>query len=183
MRNASDHYSSMRLLPELGCSGPYKIVNAALGPAMTALIEAAKNAGDHTLAAAARNVEAVGAKLDKETQTAISNALTNPEHAVKDAVKTGIKAANGVVDAGQASIRYAERTVSGYQDVLSKNASRLREGKVVDAMWHLGTDQLRANNEKAAKFMQESEIARQAAQAAVAAYGGLAGTAAFADHR
>ena len=41
-------------------------------------------------------------------------------------------------------------TVSGYGDVLSNADSRLRAGKVGDAIWHLGADKLRADNENAA---------------------------------
>ncbi|WP_156945000.1 hypothetical protein [Bradyrhizobium sp. Ec3.3] len=168
-------------LPSLDPSilNPSDLARAAF-PGAAAALDAAKNSGDPNLVAAAQNVEAVGAKLDKETQTAISDALTNPVQGVKDAVQTHIKAANDVIDAVRASARYAERAVSGYGDVLSKAESRVREGKVVDAMWHLGTDQLQSNNENAAKLMQESEAARQAAQAAASLYGGPAGTAAFA---
>ncbi len=48
----------------------------------------------------------------------------------------------GHSDAVHASVRYAERTVGGYEDVLSRAEIRAREGKVVDAIWHLGPDKL-----------------------------------------
>jgi hypothetical protein len=92
----------------------HPIVKTAF-PAVGPILEAARDSGDQNLAAAAQNVGMIGAKLDKETQTAISNALTNPAQGVRDAVQTHIKAANGIVDAFHASARYAERTVSGYR--------------------------------------------------------------------
>ena len=158
---------------------PSDVIKAAF-PGVGPILDAAQNSGDQNLVAAAQNLAMIGAKLDKETQTAISNALTNPAQGIKDAVQTHIKAANDIVDAVHASARYAERTVSGYQDVLTKAESRIREGKVVDAIWHIQTDALKTDNENAAKLMQESEVARQAAQGAASAYGGPAGSAAFA---
>ena len=166
-------------LPDPTKLNPTDIAKAAL-PGLAPAVEAAKRSGDPNLVAATQNFEALGAKLDKETQTAIANALTNPAQGVKDAVQTHLKAANDIVDAVHASARYAEREVSGYGDVLSKADRRVREGKVVDAMWNLGTDTLKTDNENAAKLMQESELVRQTAQAVANAYGGPAGTAAFA---
>ena len=149
-------------------------------PGWAPLVEAAKHSGDQNLVGAAQNLEALGAKLDKETQKAISNALTNPAEGIKDTVQTHVKAANDLVDAVHASARYAKRTVNGYGDVLSKNERRAREGKVVDAIWHIQMDSLKSDNKNASKLMQESELIRQAAQAAVSTYAGPAGTAAFA---
>ncbi|ESX63855.1 hypothetical protein X759_33270 [Mesorhizobium sp. LSHC420B00] len=148
-------------------------------PASIAINEAAKATGDQTLVASVLSFEALGTKLDRETQTAIKNALTNPSQAVKDAAQTQLKAANDAVDAIQASARYAEREARGYQDVLSAAERRAREGKVVDAIWHLGTDKLRVESDNAAQLMQESEVARTTAQGVASSYG-PAGTAAFA---
>jgi hypothetical protein len=144
------------------------------------LIDAAGRSGDSTLKSAAQNLQALGDKFDKETKTAISNALTNPAQGVKDAVNTHVKAANDFVDAVRASVRFAERAVRGYREVLSENEKRVREGKVVDAIFSIQVDALRSENENAAQFMQESETARQAAQALASTYGGPAGAAAFA---
>ena len=51
---------------------------------------------------------------------------------------------------------------------------------MVDAIWHIQIDSLKSDNKNASKLMQESELIRQAAQAAVSTYAGPAGTAAFA---
>ncbi|MGY3131174.1 hypothetical protein ACVWZM_001856 [Bradyrhizobium sp. USDA 4501] len=158
---------------------PSDVVKSAF-PGADLVLEAARTSGNQDLIAAAQNFQAIGAKFDKEMQTAISNALTNPEKSINDAVKTHVKAANDIVDAVHASVRYAQRTVDGYRDGLSRAGSRIREGKVVDAIWHLGTDKLAVDNQNAAKFMQESEQARQAAQVVASTSGGPAGAAAFA---
>ncbi|MGH0214464.1 hypothetical protein NKY66_11175 [Sinorhizobium meliloti] len=158
---------------------PMDIIKAAF-PTAPLMIEAVSNSGIPYLNSAAQNVAAIGTKLDKETQTAITNALTNPSKAIRDAAQTTLKAANDTVDAVEATARYAERTVNGNIEILDDAQARLREGKVIDAVWHLGTDRLGLENDNAAKLMQESEIARQVAQQAAAAYGGPAGAAAFA---
>lgn len=158
---------------------PVDVVKAAI-PGAAVVIEAARRSGDSYLQAAAQNVDAVGAKLDKEMKTAISNAFTNPTKGVQDLVQTHIKAANDFVEAASATVRFAERSVNGYGDVLSAAERRLREGKVIDAVWHLHTDKFNADQENAAKYMQDSETARQAAQVAASTYGGPAGAAAFA---
>lgn len=132
------------------------------------------------LNSAAQNVAAIGTKLDKETQTAISNALTNPAKGIRDAAQTAMKAANDTIDAAKAAERYGERTISGSANILTDAESRIREGKVVDAVWHLGSDRLRLQNDNAAKLMQESEVARKIAEKAALTYGGPAGAAAFA---
>ena len=149
-------------------------------PGLAPLREAAKGLGDQDLVAATQTFDAIGEKLEKETRTAINNALTNPDKAVRDAVQTHLKAANDVVDAVRASAIYAERTVQGYGNVLSNADARIRRGKVIDALWHINTDQLTNQNDNSAKFMQESEAARLAAQSAAGLYGGPAGSAAFA---
>ncbi|CUX65213.1 MULTISPECIES: hypothetical protein [Agrobacterium] len=157
---------------------PMELIKVAF-PAAPIMIEAVSKSGIPYLNSAAQNIAAIGAKLDKETQTAITNALTNPSKAVRDAAHTALKAANDTVDAAQATGRYAERTISGTIENLDDAQARLREGKVVDAVWHLGTDRMRLENDNAAKLMEESEAARQVAEKAVAAYGGPAAAAAF----
>lgn len=157
---------------------PMEIIKIAF-PTAPVMIEAVGESGIPYLNSAAQNIAAIGTKLDKETQTAITNALTNPSKAVSDAAQTALKAANDTVDAAEATGRFAERSISGNIEILEDAQARLREGKVVDAVWHLGTDRMKLENDNAAKLMQESEVARQVAEKAVAAYGGPAAAAAF----
>ncbi|MGO7324197.1 hypothetical protein ACCS80_36385 [Rhizobium ruizarguesonis] len=158
---------------------PIDVIKVAF-PTAEAMIQSVSSSGIPYLNSAAQNVAVIATKLDKETQTAISNTLTNPIKGVRDAAQTALKAANDTVDAAEASGRYAERMVSGTGDILDEAQVRLREGKVVDAVWHLSVDRARLENNNSAQLMQESEAARQLAQSAAATAGGPAGAAAFA---
>jgi urease accessory protein UreF len=149
-------------------------------PSAQIMIEAVGKSGIPVLNSAAQNIAAIGTKLDKETQTAITNALNSPNKAIQDAARTALKAAADTVEAAEATGRFAERTISGNIEILNDAESRLREGKVVDAVWHLSTDRMRLENDNAAKLMEESEVAREVAEKAVALNGGPAASAAFA---
>ena len=144
------------------------------------LRDSVKQAGDQILTTAVKNVEEVSERLDAETRTAIGNALDSTEKATQDVIKNYVKAANDVVDAVIACERFSERSLKGFGDSLTKAEARVREGKVVDAVWHMGTDQLNVDNKNASKLMQENEIVRQAAQGVASVYGGPAGAAVFA---
>ncbi|EJC80184.1 hypothetical protein Rleg4DRAFT_1798 [Rhizobium leguminosarum bv. trifolii WSM2297] len=118
--------------------------------------------------------------LASDATTAVQQALTNADKAKRDAARTVIKAANDGIDAVNAAERFAERQVKGIPDVLSAAQKRVREGKVVDAIWHIGIDQMRNTNKNASQLTQESELANQVAQGAAATYGGPGGAAAYA---
>jgi len=76
--------------------------------------------------------------------------------------------------------RYAGRELQDSGQVLSKAAQRVREGKVVDAVWGLGTEPLKNSEANAAKLVQESSVLKAAGAIAASAYGGPAGAAAYA---
>ncbi|ACM31128.1 hypothetical protein [Rhizobium rhizogenes] len=149
-------------------------------PLSGAINEVAKASGDQTLVAAVNSFEAIGAKLDTESQTAITNALTNPSKGVRDAAQNLIKSANDGVQAIQAAARYGERTLTNYQEVFSEAERRAREGKVVDAVWHLGMDPMTRQSANMAQLMKESDVARDAFKTLVTTQAGPAGAAAFA---
>ena len=155
------------------------VINIAF-PGAVAITEAALKTGSNVVISAVQNLEMIATRFDKNTQIAIANAFTNADRATRDAAQNITKSANDIVEAANASVRFAERSIKGTGEVLSKAEERLRDGKVVDALWHLGTDHLQTSNENAAAFMAESEVARQAAQTLAASYGGPAGSAAFA---
>ena len=115
---------------------PTDIAKAAL-PGLAPSVEAAKGSGDQYLVAAAQNFEVLGAKLDKETQTAISNALTNPAQGVKDAVQTHLKAANDIVDECMLPCDLLRERSAVTGTSCRKRIARVRAGKVVAAMWNL----------------------------------------------
>jgi hypothetical protein len=102
------------------------------------------------------------------------------EKATQDTGKTIEKAGQDVGTAGVAIARFVERELKGVGESLSAAEKRIREGKFVDAMWHLGTDQIKHTEANAAKAAQESNIIRTVGQVAATAYGGPGGAAAYA---
>jgi hypothetical protein len=63
---------------------------------------------------------------------------------------------------------------------LSNAEKRIREGKVVDALWHLATEHYQHTSENSAIAVQESDYLNTVASVAATAYGGPQGAAAYA---
>ena len=133
---------------------------------------------------AGQDVGETGKKAVDDTlntgKKAIDDVLRNSTKAVDDIARNAVKSANDIVDAGKAVERFVEYQVQGVGDGLSEAEKRVREGKIVDAAWHLGTDPAKHTVEGAAKAAQESELINFAGQAAASFYGGPAGAAAYA---
>lgn len=140
----------------------------------------AQGSGDPLLSRAAQNLDQFKKAISDEAQAAIDNAVKAQNKATSDVAQNLIKSANDIVDATAAVARYGEREVSGTIDVLSQAQQRVREGKVVDAMWHISTDSWQNTNKNAAQLAEENEIVSVAGQAVASAYGGPAGAAAYA---
>ena len=102
------------------------------------------------------------------------------EKAVKDTQAEVGRAAKNVEDAGNAVVHYVQKEVESEGKVLSNAQKRIREGKVVDAFWHMGTERLQATDDNAAAAAQESDLLRTVGAVAASAYGGPAGAAAYA---
>lgn len=102
------------------------------------------------------------------------------EKAAQDTVAETGRGVKNVEEAGTAIFRFAGRQIEGWGDTLADGEKRVREGKVVDALWHLGTDPLRKTEENAAKAAQESSLVNTVGQVAATAYGGPGGAAAYA---
>jgi len=111
---------------------------------------------------------------------AIDDILSNAQKAVDDVVWNYVKGANDIVDAGKAAGRFIEHQVQGAKESLSDAEKRAREGKIVDAAWHLWTDPYKNQEEGAAKAAQESALINAAGQTAASFYGGPGGAAAYA---
>lgn len=90
------------------------------------------------------------------------------------------KIGDGVPAALNAVAKFAERQAVEPFQSLSANLRRIREGKVLDAWWHLTTDHLSATEDNAGEAVTESELLRMALQYAASYYGGPWGAAAFA---
>jgi hypothetical protein len=102
------------------------------------------------------------------------------EKAGQDTGKTIEKAVQDTGKAGETVYKFGIRQIEGIGESVRDADKRLREGKVVDAIWHFSTDPLRHTEENAAKATQESELVRVAGQIAASAYGGPGGAAAYA---
>lgn len=150
-------------------------------PGVTVLgLAGAALGGDNELTKAAHNAKDFVNGFSDKSQEAIRKAINHPDKAVSDAAKNAVKAANDIIDAAKAAERYAERKIQSYPEILSDAEKRLREGKVVDAVWHLGTDEYRKDNANAAQLVHENELISTIAQSAAGFYGGPAGAASFA---
>lgn len=64
-----------------------------------------------------------------------------------------MKAANDAVDAVKAAEKFVERQLKGLPTILSDSEKRAREGKVIDAIWHVGIDQMKNTNKNAAELI------------------------------
>jgi hypothetical protein len=104
----------------------------------------------------------------------------NLEKAGRDSEAEVGRFGKNLEDAAHAIGHFLERQGQGAGAALSNAERRIREGKVVDAIWHLSTEPLQHTSENAALAAQESEYLNTVAQTAASAYGGPAGAAAYA---
>ena len=124
---------------------------------------------------AARPIVAGLACLLALMPVAIMGAEPGPAAQVKNAGPDTGRAA--LVDAGPAIAQYVERQAKGAENNLSKAEKRVREGKVVDALWHLATEPMPND---AGFAGQESDYLNAVGQNAANSPGGLGGAAAYA---
>lgn len=85
-----------------------------------------------------------------------------------------------VIDAGKAAARFAENQAKSEGTATIKAQKRLRDGKIIDSIWGLGTEPAKSAEENFAKATEESDLLNTAAASAAAVYGGPAGAAAYA---
>ena len=123
-----------------------------------------------------KGVERVGQDVGREIGSGTQEIL-NVLKDIERETRSGLK---NVEEAAHATGKFLENQVHGVGNSLSAAERRLREGKVVDAIWHLGTDPIQYTEENSFKMAQESSLVRAAGQIAAQAYGGPAGAAAYA---
>lgn len=127
-----------------------------------------------------KTAEKAGQDIGKTAEKAGQDIGKTAEKAVQDTGAEGGRFARNLGDAAQAVGHFLEGQGQGAGKALSNAERRVREGKVVDALWHLGTEPLQSTEENAAKAVQESAYLNTVAQVAANAYGGPAGAAAYA---
>ena len=132
-----------------------------------------------------------GGMVNPLMQKATNDAIWNTTKALKDISanldKAGKDAESEVQRAGRdmeqfinASSNYAQGVVKGKVTGANRALTRMREGKVIDALWHQATDNLVTHSDSAAAAAQESSILRTVGSVASSVYGGPGGAAAYA---
>ncbi len=132
-----------------------------------------------------------GGMVNPVTRKAADDAIWNLTKAVRDIEKNAKKAVNDtsneagrvqrqIADAGEAIKGYVEAQTNGTIKSYEKALNRIREGKAIDAMWHLGTDPIQTTNEAAAQAAMESDLISTVGQVTASVYGGPGGSAAYA---
>lgn len=147
-------------------------------------------------------VQKAGGDTVRTLETGGGDTIRTVVKAGDDSVKTVVKAGNDAsatyvkswkdlgeqtkrsfddaVEAGQAVANYSANQLKAQQAAVENAGKRIREGKVVDAMWGMGTEPLQSTEANFAKATQESKVVAAAAATAAATYGGPAGAAAYA---
>lgn len=119
----------------------------------------------------------------KVVGSTVSGAVTIVDSGLKEITKpiTESDANKQISEAIQASATFAEDQLKSVDKSLKENEKRLRQGKVLDAMYHVGADQITSTSSNSAKAVASSALLNQVATAAVSAYGGPTGAAAYAS--
>lgn len=137
-----------------------------------------------TLERAAGNTVATLEKAGGDTVNTFvktaKDATATYEKGWKDASEQTRRSFNDVVDAGKAVVNYAGNELRSYNSVINNAGKRLREGKVIDAMWGIAVEPMQGSEANFAKATQESTLIATAAASAAAVYGGPGGAAAYA---
>ena len=119
------------------------------------------------------NMATIVEKAGKDFQTTIRKAGTDTAAEVGKAGKT-------LEEAAVAIEKFTERQVGGYSQALTDAQRRLREGKVIDALFHAALDPQLNTEENLAKATQESKLLDIVAATSASAYGGPGGASAYA---
>lgn len=136
-------------------------------------------------------VQTAGGDVIKVEENAHGDLVTTIKKAQGDVTTTIVKAGSdiyaehgralvNVADAGKALVKYQQAQIEGLGSSIGSAERRVREGKIVDALWGLGVEPLQDTDKNAAKALQESTLLATVAQVAASTYGGPAGAAAYA---
>ncbi|RUX34636.1 hypothetical protein EOA23_00890 [Mesorhizobium sp. M2A.F.Ca.ET.042.01.1.1] len=125
-------------------------------------------------------IQKAGEDTISTTYKAAGDAAATYVKGWRDVGDQGKRSFDDAIDAGKAVEHFVENQAKAEVDAANNAAKRLRDGKVVDAMWGLGTEPLKSDEENFAKATQESKVINAAAATAAATYGGPAGAAAYA---
>jgi hypothetical protein len=147
-------------------------------------LDKAKNNVGKTIEKAAHDTGKTIEKAAHDTGKTIEKAAHDTgktiEKGAHDTGKTIEKAVQDTGKGGETVYKFGVREIEAIGASVRDADKRLKEGKFVDAIWHLTTDQLKHAEKNAGKAAQESDLVRVAGQIAASAYGGPGGAAAYA---
>lgn len=184
---------------KLGCIIPVAPDIPTPGDVLEKPGESIEKLGNDTL----KTVDNLAGDTVKTLQKATGDTVRTVEKASTDTVKTFVKAGEDatatyikgwgdtieqakksfedVVDAGEAVANYTANQAKSYESTLKNAEKRVREGKVIDAIWHAGIEPMQTSEENFFIATQQSEIINAAAASTASVYGGPAGAAAYAS--
>lgn len=132
-----------------------------------------------------------GGMVNPVTVKATNDVIQNVGKALKDIEKTSAKAlddthneagraARQIGTAVEAMAEYSKAETVGTVENARHALGRVREGKIVDALWSLGTEDLQNKDNAASSAAMKSDIIRTVGSVASTVYGGPGGAAAYA---
>ena len=133
-----------------------------------------------------------GGMVNPVTQKATNDAIQNLAKAIKDIDNTNKKALDdtkkevdragrNIDEAGQAIGEYLDTKAKGTVNSVNSALDRVREGKVVDALWHMSTDSYKNESDASAAAATKSSLINTVGTLAASTYGGPGGAAAYAS--
>ncbi|WP_144395077.1 hypothetical protein [Pleionea sediminis] len=108
-----------------------------------------------------------------------NNLVVCRNKAFRDTVEEIKRAGININDLALATGNFVESSVNKWGDTLSDAEKRVREGKIVDAIWHVATDPLRHSSDNLANAAMQSDLVNYAGTAIASVYGGPEGAAAY----
>lgn len=161
------------------CGGPWDVA-CNVGQAVQKAVQDTGKTVEKAAQDTGKTVEKTAQDTGKTVEKASQDTGKTVEKASQDTGKTIEKAVQDTGKAGETVYKFGVRQIESIGDSVKDADKRLKEGKVVDALWHFTTDPLKHTEENAGKVAQESDLVRVAGQIAASAYGGPGGAAAYA---
>ena len=116
----------------------------------------------------------------KTLEKGLQDASRESGRAGKNIVQETGRVKANAVDIFKALEKYAETNISGTIALTKSTEQRIREGKLLDAVFHVALDPLTKQEEAAFLATQQSKYLNTAAATAAGVYGGPGGSAAYA---
>jgi hypothetical protein len=167
MKNLWMSSVSIAVVATVACAGTPSGARAGgfLKNVVNTVTKAVSDTG-HTVEKAAHDTGHTVEKAAQDTGHTVEKAAQDTGHTVEKAAQdTGKSIEQAVHDVGKAGetiYPFGVREIEAIGKSVDEASKRVGEGKFVDAVWHLSTDQLKHTEENAEKAAQESNILRVA---------------------